>query len=518
MQVVNVPGFNPWASVGEKLGQGLSQGMEQGLNRGMVHSALNNVAGIIDNPNTTPGTLYTQLAKAFAGFPGGSQLLSETFPIMLQEMRRRAYPGATGQQGQPGEIVNQLSGGQNGFAPSYSPMQRLSQGYASQQAPGMYPQGQQPGMQQPQMQQPSLNQWPLQQENVQEPQARNVPANFQQRISPQAYTDTPGKIERDAISFVEKGFASPKEGLELAKDLQSLKMNAQQAVLDREIAEMNAQKWAEERNQISNKFVDERLEKDGITDPYLQRKVYDDYYRMRGEYPEKSDAERWSLIKNRVNELKNASSAMLSSGSGRPTVESFFEMKALDSARDRAKKANESFLSAMGSDPSERKYSVDDLQEAARLNMSNGWEREEAYEMAVPYSKGVLKSVSGAEDALNPRTDENYWTVNELLKKSPEEMQDAYDSLAAKLAKEMDAWDNILPLRNRLKVEKNWDEQDFNNLLSSMAKMGWEPSPWQQVQMMELQGKIEPDAFDLLSGASWRRAFLRMKPQLEKAQ
>lgn len=98
--------YNVGDQVGGRLEQGLIKGGEIGVQRGMLQNALKGIGNV--QPGTTPVDLAKQLFSATAGIPGGEQLASQLYPLLLAQMQSQA---AFGQNGQTPTPTNAAGGG-----------------------------------------------------------------------------------------------------------------------------------------------------------------------------------------------------------------------------------------------------------------------------------------------------------------------------------------------------------------------------------------------------------------------
>lgn len=112
----------------EALSMGLGEGAQYGVNKGRLSQAFQSLEGL-RGQKTDPLSLISALGQAFAGIPGGQQVVSEVYPKLLDYLSKTGgnAPGAPPFQ-QPGSPnFQQGQGGQQQGAPS--PLNQVTNGF-----------------------------------------------------------------------------------------------------------------------------------------------------------------------------------------------------------------------------------------------------------------------------------------------------------------------------------------------------------------------------------------------------
>lgn len=93
--------------IGQALGGGLGKAADIGAQRMLVGGALQEALAGAEGGDQSPFDTLLGLSKAFAGVPGGQQLIGDLFPVLRKEMVRSAKGGDGGGGGQPSRRFDQ---------------------------------------------------------------------------------------------------------------------------------------------------------------------------------------------------------------------------------------------------------------------------------------------------------------------------------------------------------------------------------------------------------------------------
>lgn len=523
-----LPRYNPLGDIGTSLQQGLSSGMELGVNRGMMNQGLSAAQQLLtpqpDNPNwksPTAAQTYFALAKAFAGIPGGMQMLAETYPIIMQQLQADTWRnGPTGQQmQQPGSAFGQ------GVSAALGIGQPQTQG--GQQAPTTMQAPAQPRQIQPQFN-PSQ---PKPQRPIQ-PNPRTGQANIS---APWSLNNASNGSYEEYESDVAKW--SPLMGLKEAQGMaeakQQARHQAQATEIEAKTAELGLKKAGYVNETDRNAFLQERLQQKGLLEKGQQGQVTapDDFITNAAQKifakesldTNKSLEDAWQSTRNKVIDLEESKSNLAQDIRPRPWGQMLSPAAYSEDFNTTQRQARDFLVKSGGYNPKNGEYDLQTLGEARNILANEEWTPHEQRELTTPTSPSAKKWV----ESLSPLPFSNYReylkeengmggfykSVNRFFqaerKEAPglssEFVEAQYESQYGKMAKglmeSINPWDSLLAIKAKV-MNRGFSDKDFSSILNKAREMGMILSEYQEKELSQVEAPLYPGFQDIWNGRS----------------
>jgi len=469
-----LPRYDLGGDIGKAFGQGVGESISQSVDRKRLLQGLESLNDL-DLNNMSRSDILKTTTKAFAGIPGGMQLLQEILPTLLTTNQSTNYA-----ENAYGNNKPQIQPQNQEF--SLRKIQRNPQeNVEGQVQPEIQPQGQvQP-----------------KQQNVRPelaPTAQKVPG-LQEDIP--AYTPMTKEEKYQRASALAKAGMTPQQ-IENSIDLEEKrKLQQWQSLVSGK--EARTKQFAEERaledvqqEKIRNYAADELGIAVDELNPYETRKAYEYFKEQQQKNPKLQDRQVWNKARQEFNAMRES----FSKGENllkRPAFISLSANKRLKEARQWA----QSHLKNFGD-------TREDRDKLMTLFTGNDYTKAEAASIVKPLSEGLEKTVKQIGRAQTANK-ENY--IDVAKKEIPlqgENRKQYVDKLSTAIAKNLQPADSILLLRERLFRDDAVDEEMFSEALNRaqelMKEQGKALSQEQDAEIPDLQNKVKPSLMDLLIG------------------